>query len=148
VPYDPSRVYPPLQQASEFSNRMRAAAESILQAVGRISKAMTDANDVTKHNSVGIGVAFGSMFAAAGQMMRLGVSQYQALAAAGHAAGDEAAIARMADVAASQSQTLAGQAEQVDAQLRAEAPALADTYPAGADTVGHYLEGAVADLSP
>ena len=150
VPYDPSQVYPPLQQASEFSNRMRADAEAMLQAAGRISKAMTDANDVTKHNNVGIGVAFGAMLGAVGQGVQFAGKEYQLLAAAGHAAGDEAAIEQIADVAVSQSQMLTGQAEQAAAQLRAAGPAMADAANAraGADTVGHYLEGAVADLTP
>lgn len=145
VPYDPSQVYPPLQRVSEFSNRMRAAAESILQAVGRISKAMTDANDVTKHNNVGIGVAFTSMFGAASQMMRLAASQYQALAMAGHVAGDEAAVMQIANVAASQSQAFASQVEQTATELGAAEGAIADATLAGteADSLGHYLENAV-----
>ena len=145
VPYDPSQVDPTLQKVSEFSNRMRAAAESILQAVGRISKAMTDANDVTKHNNVGIGVAFTSMFGAASQMMRLAASQYQALAAVGHAAGDEAAVMQIADAAASQSQIFAGQVEQTATELGAAEGAMADATFAGteADSLGHYLENAV-----
>ncbi|HXR88546.1 MAG TPA: hypothetical protein VN728_16310 [Stellaceae bacterium] len=150
VPYDPSKVYPPLQQASEFSNRMRAAAESLLQAAGRISKAMTDANDVTKHNNVGLGVMFGAMLGSVGQGIQYAAKEYQLLAAAGHAVGDEAAIEQIADVAVSQSQVLTGQAEQAAAQLQAAGPAMADAANAraGADTVGHYLEGAVADLTP
>lgn len=143
VPYDPSQVYPPLQQVSEFSNRMRAAAESILQSVGRISKAMTDANDVTKHNNVGIGVAFGSMFGAASQMMRLTASQYQALAVAGHATGDEAAVVQIANVAASESQTFAGQAMETVSELGAAGPEFSQAQ-YGAAASG-YTENAVFD---
>ncbi len=116
-PTRPGAADPTLQAASDFSDKLRADAETILQGAGRISKAMTDAMDVTKHNNVGINVAVGAYFGAAGKLMGIVAQEYKTLAAANAiAAAQKAPIVQIADEAAAESTTLAGQAEQTVAQ--------------------------------
>jgi hypothetical protein len=116
-PTRPGAADPNLQAASDFSDKLRADAETILQGAGRISKAMTDAMDVTKHNNVGINVAVGAYFGSVGKLMGTVAQEYKTLAAANAiAAAQKAPIVQIADEAAAESTTLAGQAEQTVAQ--------------------------------
>lgn len=116
-PTTPGAANPTLQAASDFSDKLRADAETILQGAGRISKAMTDAMDVTKHNNVGINVALGAYFGAIGKLMGSVAQEYNTLAAAkAIAAAQQTPILQIADEAAAESGTLAGQAEQTVAQ--------------------------------
>ncbi|HVN94401.1 MAG TPA: hypothetical protein VMT38_11925 [Terracidiphilus sp.] len=108
---------PALQAASDFSDKLRADAETILQSAGRISKAMTDAMDVTKHNNVGVGVGFGSAFGAVARMMGVVAQQYRTLAAAGGAVAQESQVLQIAADAASESGSMANQAEQLESRL-------------------------------
>ncbi len=138
--YERAEAYPLLQQASEFSNHMRLAAEAILQAAGQIAKANIDAMDVTKHNNVGIGVAFGSYFGALAATLGAVARQYQALATVGPVAAQENVILPIAAQAASESQAMAAQATKTVAELDAAAPAAYGTgsgTPAGS---AGYLE--------
>ena len=88
---------PPLQAASDFSDKLAADAETVLQSAGRISKAMTDAMDVTKHNNVGINVMLMSSLGALGKTMSLVAQQYKALAAASNAVAAAEADADFGD---------------------------------------------------
>ena len=116
-PTTPGAANPTLQAVSDFSDKLRADAETILQGAGRISKAMTDAMDVTKHNNVGISVAGGAYFGAAGKLMGAVAQEYNTLAAAkAIAAAQQTPILQIADEAAAESGSLAGQAEQSVAQ--------------------------------
>lgn len=116
-PTRPGAADPTLQAASDLSDKLRADAETILQGAGRISKAMTDAMDVTKHNNVGINVAVGAYFGSVGKLMGTVAQEYKTLAAANAiAAAQKAPIVQIADEAAAESGTLAGQAEQTVAQ--------------------------------
>jgi hypothetical protein len=109
---------PPLQAASDFSDKLAADAETVLQSAGRISKAMTDAMDVTKHNNVGINVMLMSSLGALGKTMSLVAQQYKALAAASSAvaAAEQTPILEIAGESAAESGTLASEAEQAAAQ--------------------------------
>ncbi len=138
--YERAEAYPLLQQASEFSNHMRLAAEAILQAAGQIAKANIDAMDVTKHNNVGIGVAFGSYFGALASTLGAVAREYQVLATVSRAAAQEKVILPIAAEAASESQAMATQATETVAELDAAAPAAYGTgsgTPAGS---AGYLE--------
>lgn len=116
-PTTPGAANPTLQAVSDFSDKLRADAETILQGAGRISKAMTDAMDATKHNNVGISVAGGAYFGAAGKLMGAVAQEYNTLAAAkAIAAAQQTPILQIADEAAAESGSLAGQAEQSVAQ--------------------------------
>lgn len=105
----------PLQAASDFSDKLRADAEKMLQAAGRISKAMTDSMDVTKHNNVGINVALTSMLGALGKTISFTAQQYQLAAAAKvtASAAEQSAVLEIAGEAAAESGTLASEAEQL-----------------------------------
>ena len=118
-------AYPPLQQASDFSNEMRRAAETMLQAAGRIAKASSAAMDVTKHNNVGVGVAVGGYFGILASTIGNVAREYQAVAAANRAASQQNAILPIAEEAASESQAMADQATETVAELAAGKPAAA-----------------------
>jgi hypothetical protein len=115
----PALVQPaPSQPAPNFNNQLLADAQTILQNAGKISKEMTDAMDVTKHNNVGINVAVGAYFGAAGKLMGVVAQEYKLVAAANAiAAAQKAPILQIADEAAAESGTLAGQAEQTVSQV-------------------------------
>jgi hypothetical protein len=117
-PTTPGAAAPALQAASDFSDQMRAAAETMLQSAGRISKAMTDSMDVRTHNNVGINVMLMSSLGALGKTMSFVAEQYQAIAAAKVAASaaEQAAILEIAGESAAESGTLASEAEQSAAQ--------------------------------
>jgi hypothetical protein len=108
----------PLQAASDFSDQMRAAAETMMQNAGRISKAMTDSMNPATHNNVGINVMLMSSLGALGKTMSFVAEQYQAIAAAKVAASaaEQAAILEIAGESAADSGTLASEAEQAAAQ--------------------------------
>lgn len=108
-----------------FSNQLLADAQTILLNAGRVSKAMTDSMDVTKHNNVGVGVGIGAWFGAAGKVMGLVAQQYkllaaeQALAAAGKLGAQESSYLQLAGEATSESGTVASQAETAASELKA-----------------------------
>ena len=106
---------PALQAASDFSDQMRAAAETMLQNAGRISKAMTDSMDVRTHNNVGINVMLMANLGALGKEIGFVAQQYQAIAAAKVAASaaEQGAILQIASESAAQSGALASEAEQI-----------------------------------
>jgi hypothetical protein len=116
---------PALQAASDFSNQLRADAETLLQNAGRISKAMTDATNPATHNNVGINVMLMSSLGALGKTMSFVAEQYQAIAAAKVAASaaEQAAILEIAGESAAESGTLATEAEQAAAQAAKAAQA-------------------------
>ncbi len=132
-----------------FANQMLADAQSILLSAGKISKEMTDSMDVTKHNNVGIGVIVGSYFGAAGKMMGVVANSYKLLAAASStvAAAQKAPLLQIAKVAATESETLAGQAATTASKLEQTGEAAGAT---GGASMGapwgsgaNYLEDAV-----
>jgi hypothetical protein len=133
---------PPSQQVPNFDSQLLADAQTLLQNAGRISKAMTDAMDVTKHNNVGIGIAFGAAFGAAGKMMGVAAQQYQALAAAGKAVAQESSVLEIAGDAASESGTMANQATQTASELESEGGGSAMGAPANP---AGYQEGMVLE---
>jgi hypothetical protein len=118
TPRQPAPSQPaPQQSAAAANQKLLADAQAILQNAGKISKQMTDAMDVTKHNNVGIGVAVGACFGAAGKLMGMVAQEYKVIAAANAiAVAQKAPIVQIADEAAAESTTLAGQAEQTIAQ--------------------------------
>jgi len=130
----------PLQAASDFSDQMRAAAETMLQNAGRISKAMTDSMNPATHNNVGINVMLMSSLGALGKTMSFVAEQYQAIAAAKVAASaaEQAAILEIAGESAAESGTLASEAEQAVAQAAKAGSASAGT-PMG--TLGGNMVG-------
>ncbi len=135
APSQPASTQPVLN----FGNYLLADAQTMLQNAGRVSKAMTDAMDVTKHNNVGIGVAFGAAFGASGKMMGFVAQEYQALAAAGAAASQESTILEIASDAASESGTVANQATETASELESTG----GTAIGAAPNAAGYLEGAV-----
>jgi hypothetical protein len=128
----------PSPAAANANAQLLADAQTMLQNAGRISKSMTDAMDVTKHNNVGIGVALGATFGAMGKMIGVAAQQYRLLAAAGNAAAQDGAIVQIAGQAATESGVVANQAATSVAQMGSAGSTLA----AGTATTG-YLEGAV-----
>jgi hypothetical protein len=117
TPGEPQRQPAPGQSAAAMNQKLLADAQTILLNAGKISKEMTDAMDVTKHNNVGIGVAVGAYFGAAGKLMGVVAQEYKLLAAAkAIAAAQKAPIVQIADEAAAESGTLVSQAEQTIAQ--------------------------------
>jgi hypothetical protein len=108
----------PLQAASDFSDQMRAAAETMLQNAGRISKVMTDSMNPATHNNVGVNVMLMASLGALGKTMGFVAEQYQAIAAAKVAvsAAEQGAILEIAGQSAAESGTLAGEAEEAAAQ--------------------------------
>ena len=115
----PNDMPPSPPSDSAFAKQLLDDAQTILRNAGKISKEMTDAMDVTKHNNVGVNVAVGAYFGAAGKLLRVVAQQYKALAAAANAvaAAEKTPILKIADEATSQSTTLAGQAEEAAAQI-------------------------------
>jgi len=113
----------PLQQASQFTYQMRLAAERMLQAAGQISKAMTDAMDVTKHNDVGIGVALSGYIGALGYLgegIGLAANGYQKAAIAVQAAEEQQALRTLAGVAETEAQIAAEEASQLARNVTTE----------------------------
>jgi hypothetical protein len=142
---------PPLQAASDFSDKLAADAETVLQNAGRISKAMTDAMDVTKHNNVGINVMWMSSLGALGKTMSLVAQQYKALAAASNAvaAAEQTPILEIAGEAAAESGTLASEAEQAAAQAaKAGSASTGTAVGAPAGTPMGTLGGGMVGLLP
>jgi hypothetical protein len=92
------------------TSQLLADSQSLLQAAGRISKSMTDAMDVTKHNNVGINVAVQSTFGAVGKMMGLVSSTYRTLATTGAAAAQDAGALQVAATAVNESNEFANEA--------------------------------------
>jgi len=148
---------PALQAASEFSDQLRADAETILVSAGKISKAMTDSMDPTKHNNVGVGVMIGAYFGAAGKMMGVVANTYKGLAAASStvAAAQKAPLVQIAKVAATESETMAGEATQTATALDSAGGATGGTaagawpwgsgVPVGSGAGVGYLEDAVIE---
>ncbi len=103
----------------DFSKQLLTDAQTLLQNAGRISKAMTDGMDVTRHNNVGIGVAVSAYFGAASELLGVVAQQYKVLAATGNAvaATQRAPILEIASEAAADSGGLANQAEQSVSQM-------------------------------
>ncbi len=112
-----------LQQAGDFSFAMRQVAEAMLRATGDISKAMTDASDVTKHNNVGIGIALGGYLGTLGKLgesVRLASREYQKAAAALTAASEQEAALLIGNVAKTQSAIAAERAAQIAREVARE----------------------------
>lgn len=146
----PASVQPtPSQPAPNFNNQLLADAQTILQNAGKISKEMTDAMDVTTHNNVGIGVAVGAYFGAAGKLMGMVAQECKLVAAANAiAAAQKAPILQIADEAAAESGTLAGQAEQTVSQVGKTGGAptgapMGTAMPSGATGGTNYQTGMV-----
>ncbi len=137
----------PLQAASDFSDQMRAAAETMLQNAGRISKVMTDSMDARTHNNVGINVMLMSSLGALGKTMTFVAEQYQAIAAAKVVASatEQGAILEIAGESAAESGALASEAEQAAAQA-AKAGSASPGSPAG--TPMGTLSGNMVGLLP
>ena len=133
---------PPSQSVPNSANQLLADAQNMLQSAGRISKAMTDAMDVTKHNNVGIGVAFGAAFGAAGKLIGVAAQQYQALATAGKVVAEESSVLEIAGDAASESGTMANQATETASEL--ESGGGGNAMGAPANPAG-YQEGVVME---
>lgn len=113
---------PVLQGTAQYTSLMRDAAEEMLRAAGQISKAMTDAMDVTRHNDVGIGVALGGYLGALGQvraLIQLAATQYEA-AAGLRAATQQQALAEIANMAKAQSGKLGEEAAQIARDVATE----------------------------
>jgi hypothetical protein len=124
VAMSPNGVDPTIQQVLDLSIQMRQAAENILQAAGRFSKASTDAMDVTKHNDVGIGVAFGAYFGwLAGNYRSIG-TELKGLAAIRGGASEAKVIAPLVTEAAAEAPAMASQVAELVNDLQAEKPAL------------------------
>jgi hypothetical protein len=117
IPGSTGNADPTLQAVSNFSNQLRGYAETILQNAGRISKAMTDANNVATHNNVGIGVALTSGFGAVAQELGAAARQYQLLAAESGPAAQEGEILQFASTSATESGNMANDAAQLESQM-------------------------------
>jgi hypothetical protein len=130
------------QQANDFFNQLLNDGQTLLQNAGRISKAMTDANDVTKHNNVGVRVGLSSCVGAAfGVVVKgLGIAaqQFKTIVAARCTATQDSAIVQIANDAASESGTMANQATQASSQLESTAGAAM-----GVPGAAGYMENAV-----
>ncbi len=135
---------PTVRTVPDWSDTLTADAQTLLQNAGRISKAMTDAMDVTKHNNVGIGVGLMSSFGAVGKMIGVVAQQYKLLAAAkAIAAADQTPILAIASEATAESGTLASQAEEAAAQLgKTGGSPVGKTMGSASGGTAGYMEGA------
>lgn len=122
-----------LRKLANLTYEMRMLTEAMLRFAGRISKSMTDAMDVTKHNNVGIGIALGSYLGAIGKLAE-GISQaangLKLAAAANTTAGQQQALMEIASIAEQESAAAANNAEQVlGSALKQHGPPPATTGP-------------------
>ncbi len=125
----------------DMANQFLLDAQTLLQNAGRISKSMTDAMDVTKHNNVGISVALMSAFGAIGKGIGLAAQQYKALAVAGAVAQD-APLLQMGGAAATESGVMANEVSQLESQIASSGAAgMAQDIPA-------FMEDAVIESTP
>jgi hypothetical protein len=126
-----------------FTDYLLSDAQTELQNAGKISKAMTDAMDVTKHNDVGVKVAVSSaatvacgvLFSAAANYVSTAAQQFKTLATAKCIATTEQnAFEQIAGNAATDSTTAANEATQSASELQ--------TAGGAATNVPGYLEDA------
>jgi hypothetical protein len=129
--------------STNFINQLLNDGQTLLQNAGRISKAMTDANDVTKHSNVGVRVGLtscvGAAFGAVVKGLGLAAQQFKTVAAARCATTQDSAILQIADEAASESGTMADQATQAASEVQSATGA---GMGAAANAAG-YMENAV-----
>lgn len=109
---------PTVRKVPDWTDTLTANATTILQNAGRISKAMTDSMDVTKHNNVGITVAAFGYLGAVGKLLGTVARQLNLLAAAkALQAAQATTVVELSNEAAAESGAVASQAEQAVTQL-------------------------------
>jgi hypothetical protein len=118
-----------------FTDYLLADAQTQLQNAGKISKAMTDAMDVTKHNDVGVKVAVSSastvacgvLFSSAANYVSTVAQQFKTLATAKCiATTEQEAYEQIASTAATESTTAANEATQSASALQTAGGAAAN----------------------
>jgi hypothetical protein len=133
-----------------FADYLLADAQTQLQNAGKISKAMTDAMDATKHNDVGLKVAVSSaatvacgvLFNAAANYVSAAAQQFKTLAAAKCIASTEQeAFEQIASNAATDSTTAANEATQ-------SASALQTAGGAAANVPGYLEDATILSSTP
>ncbi len=129
------------QETADFKRQLLADAQALLLGAGRISKAMTDSMDVTKHNDVGVQVGISACLAAfpgVATFLR-GWAQRVTQAAAVQCAGaQEAATLQIANVSASEAEEMANQAVQEASQAPSGGAAMG-----AAGSAAGYMEDAI-----